>query len=255
VHPVDLGFYGHSTVLVSMDGVRILTDPVLRGIFPLRRHGPATDADAVACDVVVISHGHRDHLDLPSLNALPSSPLIVVPLGLAGVLRAAGLHNVREVDAGDRVDVGDGVKIRAFPALHDGNRPPLGPRARALGFVFEGSSVVYFAGDTDIFPEMSSLTGTLDLALLPVWGWGPRLGPGHMDPEGAAEAAELLGARVTIPIHWGSLFPHGFHYVWRDRLTMPPVEFLRFCRKRGVATDVRLLAPGDTTTIHPLVRA
>src|SRR3954453_14291915 len=153
VPSVQLGFFGHSTVLVGLDGARILTDPVMRGIGPIRRHGPEAEASALHADVVLISHAHRDHLDLPSLHALPGNPPIVVPVGLAGVLRSAGLHRVIEVDAGDVTAVAAGVRVRAFPALHDGGRPPLGPRARALGFVIEGSSAVYFAGDTDIFPE------------------------------------------------------------------------------------------------------
>ncbi len=245
-----LQFYGHSTVLVTVDGVRVLTDPVLRGIGPLQRHGPAAPAGTVAADVVVISHAHRDHLDLHSLQDLAGRPRILVPSGLATILRRAGLHHVTEVDAGERIEVGPGVSILPFPALHDGYRPPLGPRAAALGFVVEGSSTVYFAGDTDIFPEMSRLAGTLDAALLPVWGWGPYLGPGHMDPRRAAEAARLVAARVTVPIHWGALFPRGLHRVWPQRLVQPPQEFARHVQGAGIETDVRVLAPGEETLVE-----
>jgi L-ascorbate metabolism protein UlaG (beta-lactamase superfamily) len=231
---VRLQFFGHSTVLITVDGVRVLTDPVLRNVGPLRRHGPEPHPTTVAADVVVISHAHRDHLDLPSLHALPGRPRILVPSGLAIVLRRAGLHDVSEVDAGERVEVGADVCVLPFPALHDGYRPPLGPRAAALGFVVEGSSVVYIAGDTDLFPEMARLHGTLDAALLPVWGWGPYLGPGHLDPRRAAEAARILGARVTVPIHWGALFPRGFHRVWPHRLVQPPLEFARHVERSGV---------------------
>ena len=139
--------------------------------------------------------------------------------------------------------------MTAFPALHDGNRPPLGPRAIALGFVIAGSSRTYYAGDTDIFPEMERLRGETDLALLPVWGWGPRLGPGHMNPERAAEAAAMIGAPVTIPIHWGGLFPEGFHKVWPHRLVEPPREFSRYAHRIGAPTDVRILEPGDIASI------
>src|SRR6478672_2476992 len=214
VSSARLQFLGHSTVLITIDGVRILTDPVLRNVGPLRRHGPAHHPATVEADVVLISHAHRDHLDMPSLKGLPGSPRILVPSGMGAVCGRAGLHDVTEVDAGERVDVGTDVSVLPYPALHDGNRPPLGPRAAALGFVINGSATVYFAGDTDIFPEMNSLRGTLDVALLPVWGWGPNLGPGHMDPRRAAEAAGMLEARVTVPIHWGTLFPQGMHYVW-----------------------------------------
>jgi L-ascorbate metabolism protein UlaG (beta-lactamase superfamily) len=255
VPAVRLQFYGHSTVLVTVDGVRVLTDPVLRNVGPLRRHGPAAPAATIDADVVVISHAHRDHLDLPSLRDLPGAPLILVPSGLATVLRRAGLPSVAEVEEGERVEVGPDVSILAFPALHDGYRPPLGPRAAALGFVIEGSSTVYFAGDTDLFPQMRSLAGTLDAALLPVWGWGPTLGPGHLDPRRAADAAGLVDARVTIPIHWGTLFPHGLHRVWPERLVQPPLEFARHVERLGIATDVRVLAPGEETMVEPAVGA
>ena len=69
-----------------------------------------------------------------------------------------------------------------------------------------GGRSVYFAGDTDVFEEMADLA-PVDVALLPIWGWGPSMGPGHMDPARAAEAARLLDARVAIPIHWGTYFP------------------------------------------------
>lgn len=246
---MQLQFFGHSTVLVTLDGVRLLTDPVLRGIGPLRRHGPEPDPATVAADVVVVSHAHRDHLDVPSLHALPGEPRILVPSGLAAVLRSAGLHHVTEVEAGERVEIRPGVSVLPFPALHDGYRPPLGPRAAALGFVIEGSSRVYFAGDTDLFPEMERLRGTLDVALLPVWGWGPYLGPGHLDPHRAAEAARRVGAPVAVPIHWGALFPRGLHRVWPERLIQPPLEFARHVARDGVQTDVRVLAPGETTVV------
>jgi L-ascorbate metabolism protein UlaG (beta-lactamase superfamily) len=91
-------------------------------------------------------------------------------------------------------------------AEHDDRRRPFGARAQPIGFLARAERSVYFAGDTDVFPEMDRL-GTVDLALLPVAGWGPKLGPGHMDAEQAARAAALLSPRVAIPIHWGTLHP------------------------------------------------
>jgi L-ascorbate metabolism protein UlaG (beta-lactamase superfamily) len=251
VPALSLQFLGHSTVLVTLDGVRVLTDPVLRGIGPLRRHGPTAHPSTVSADVVVVSHAHRDHLDIPSLRGLEGTPLVIVPNGLGAVLRRAGLKRVFEVEPGQRVEVRTGVTVMPFPALHDGFRAPLGPRAAALGYVIEGTSTVYFAGDTDLFPEMAGLHGTLDAALLPVWGWGPYLGPGHLDPRRAAEAAAMVGARVTVPIHWGVLFPHGLHRVWPQRLSQPPLEFARHVNRAGTHTDVRVLAPGESTVVEP----
>ena len=130
---------------------------------------------------MLISHAHRDHLDLPTLKALPGAPRIVVPTGLAGVLREAGINRVEEVAAGDHVGVGQ-VSVTAFPALHDGNRPPLGPRAVALGFVIAGSSRTYFAGDTDIFPEMERLRGETRPRAAPGLGMGAASRPRPHEP-------------------------------------------------------------------------
>src|SRR2546430_51521 len=188
---------------------------------------------------------------MPSLRALGGSPLLIVPKGAGAVLRRAGLHRVEEVSAGDRIEVKPGLDVVAFPAVHDGFRAPLGPRAEALGFVIEGTSRVYFAGDTDLFPEMATLRGTTDVALLPVWGWGPYLGPGHLDPRRATEAARMIGARVTVPIHWGTLFPHGLHRVWPGILVRPPEEFARHVEQAAIETEVRVLQPGEVTTIEP----
>ncbi len=248
--PFELRFLGHSTVAVGLDGLRILTDPVLRGIGPLRRHGPGDESPVGEVDVVVISHAHHDHLDLPTLRSLPGSPLVVAPLGTGALLRRSGNERIVEVRAGDVLNVGMGVEIEAVPALHDGFRPPLGPRAPALGFVLRGSSRVYFAGDTDLFAEMELLT-EIDAALLPVWGWGPYLGRGHLDPARAAAAAAMVGARVTIPLHWGTLFPRGLHHIWPARLIRPPLDFAERVALAGVDTEVRVLRPGELTLVQP----
>ncbi len=159
-------------------------------------------------DIVVISHLHWDHLDLPSIRQLVGDPIVVVPMGAGELLRRNGATSVVEMVPGDTATFG-GVRVTATKAVHRGFRPPFGPDAPSLGFVLEDPDRrIYFAGDTDIFPEMAEL-GELDLALLPIWGWGPRLGPGHMDPYRAAEALKLLRPRVAVPIHWGTYWLRG----------------------------------------------
>ena len=113
------------------------------------------------------------------------------------------------------MDLG-GVQVDAVEALHSGFRPPLGPTAPAIGFVIRGTRSVYFAGDTDMFPGMADL-GPIDLALIPVWGWGPTLGRGlHLDPLRAAEALRLIRPRAAVPIHWGTYWPHAMGRVFPD---------------------------------------
>ena len=116
------------------------------------------------------------------------------------------------------------------PAIHsssieeNGAIVYLGP---PTGFVvrMENGQAFYFAGDTDLFDGMRELGDRgVDVALLPVWGWGPRLGPGHMTPAQAAEAAMLVRARHAVPVHWGTLYPVGMHWVMRRRLGDPGPE-------------------------------
>jgi L-ascorbate metabolism protein UlaG (beta-lactamase superfamily) len=114
-----------------------------------------------------------------------------------------------------------------------------------VGYVVSGSRSVYFAGDTDLFDEMAQLRGRVDVALLPVWGWGPRLGPGHLDPERAAQAAALIRPSLAIPIHWGTL-----RTAWssepppgdRER---PAREFLELLAKHAPEVQGRLMQPGE----------
>jgi L-ascorbate metabolism protein UlaG (beta-lactamase superfamily) len=245
-----LRYLGHSTVLLEMDGVSILTDPLLVDrLGMLHRH---TDAvahliDDVRIDAVLISHAHHDHLHLPSLRLLRGRPRIVVPKGLGGLVSRSG-HDVVEIAAGERLDIG-GVGVEAIRAEHDGRRRPFGPAAGALGYRIAGSSRAYFAGDTDLCPEMDRLAGAVDVALLPVWGWGPRLGTGHLDPGRAAEAVVRIRPRLAIPIHWGTFYPFAFARFWPHPLGDPPRDFAREVARVAPATEVRILAPGEWTEL------
>src|SRR5215218_2443301 len=170
---------GHSTALIDLDGTRVLTDPVLRPRVAHLRRTVASDWAVVdGIDAVLISHLHYDHLDLPSLRRL-ADPLLVVPRGAGSWLRRRRFDRVTEVDVGDEITVGR-AHVRATFAEHDSTRLPFRVRTPALGYVLSGSGRVYFAGDTDLFPGMESLAHELDVALVPVAGWGARLPPGHL---------------------------------------------------------------------------
>ncbi|MFD0580474.1 MBL fold metallo-hydrolase [Dactylosporangium darangshiense] len=111
-----------------------------------------------------------------------------------------------------------------------------------------GDRSAWFGGDTGLFDEMKEI-GPVDLALVPVWGWGWTLGPGHLDPAGAAEAMRLAGPAQAVPIHWGTLWPIGCWRVRPDRFTRPGDEFAAHTRTTAPATDVRVLAPGESLTV------
>ncbi len=244
-------YVGHATVLAELDGVRLLTDPVLRGrVGPLRRHGahPAP-GDTENLDAVLISHLHHDHADLPSLRRLGKGLPLVVPAGAGKFFRRRGFQTVEELAVGQSTRVG-AVTVTATEADHP-SESRFERDSRAVGFLLEGRRRVYFAGDTDLFDGMAELGGEagLDLALLPVWGWGPSLGPGHLDPERAARAAALLAPRVVVPIHWGTLYPLGLARLRPEPLRAPPQAFAARARALAPQVEVRVLAPGESTQL------
>jgi L-ascorbate metabolism protein UlaG (beta-lactamase superfamily) len=251
-----LTFLGHSTMLIEMGGLRILTDPVLvdRLGFLARVVRPLDPALYAAVDLVVISHMHLDHLDRASLARLDPEPEIVVPPGGGALTRSWGWGRVTELVPGQSHVVGD-VRVTATPARHRGSRPPFGPRGTAVGYVLEsGPARLYFAGDTDLFPEMAALGQTeLDVALIPVWGWGPRLGPGHLNPVTAVDAVIRLQPRFAVPIHWGTLWPYGMGHVYAGRISGPPAIFERALRDREDETRARSLItpPGERVPFVP----
>lgn len=228
------------------EGVRVLTDPVLRSrLGPLVRRSPPLDLGSSAPDAVLISHLHRDHFDVPTLRALGYETTLLVPRGAGRFVRGLGFRAVTEVGAGESAKVGP-LKVTAVPARHDGHRAPLGTRAESIGYIVSGSTRIYFAGDTALFQEMVDFAPGLDLALLPVWGWGPTLGTGHLGPREAALALRLLRPRRAIPIHWGTLHPLGMRRLMARQLIEPPREFARLSAFLAPDVDVRVLGVGDS---------
>jgi L-ascorbate metabolism protein UlaG (beta-lactamase superfamily) len=236
----SIDFVGHSALVIELDGIRLLTDPATRArIGPLQRVEPVPARRTLAgIDAVLLSHLHWDHLDVPSLKDLGRSVRIVVPAGAGSWLRGIGFSDVHELGDGETLDVG-GLTVAGVPALHSGFRPPLGPTAPAIGYVVRGSRSVYFAGDTDLFEGMRDLDA-IDVALLPVWGWGPTLGRGlHMDPLRAAESLRRIRPRAAVPIHWGTYWPHAMGRIFPERLVEPPAAFAEYAAE--LAPDVRVL--------------
>jgi L-ascorbate metabolism protein UlaG (beta-lactamase superfamily) len=242
-------FLGHATVLIECDGVRVLTDPVLRSrVLHLRRQSePVAAALATDIDAVLISHLHHDHFDAPSLRRIGGDVPMIVPQSAGAWVRRRRFTRVRELAEGDSERVGS-LAVTAVHAQHDGWRPG-GPRAGACGFVVRGAHTVYFAGDTELFAGMATLAPQLDVALLPVSGWGPRLGAGHMGPFDAARAAALLRPRVAIPIHWGTLLAIGVRRRHRERLADPPHAFAAHVARLAPSVKVHILAPGQQTAM------
>jgi L-ascorbate metabolism protein UlaG (beta-lactamase superfamily) len=246
---LGITYVGHSTVLVDMDGVKLLTDPLLRQrVVHLRRTAKLDMRLVRGVDAVLISHLHFDHLDVPSLERLGRELPLVVPRGGAGLLRRRGFRALTEIGVDERLTIGS-VSVRATHAVHSDERRPLGAKAEPVGYVLEGSRSVYFAGDTELFDTMSEI-GPVDVALLPIWGWGKSLGRGHMEPEQAVEAARRVRPSVVVPIHWGTYFPAQEGLRGAPAYVDAPVdEFLSLMQAALPDCEVRVLRPGAATSI------
>jgi L-ascorbate metabolism protein UlaG (beta-lactamase superfamily) len=251
VSGLEITYLGHATSALEASGTRLLTDPLLRGSLMgllRRRHAtPAVDRDPL--DAVLISHVHHDHLDLPSLRRLPSGTRIVVPRGAGALLRRNGFEDVDEVAAGDRLTL-DALEVEVVPAVHDATRRGA-EDAESVGYlVGDGEAIAYFAGDTELFDGMADLAPSIDLALLPVWGWGPTLGPGHMNPEQAAEALGLLHPRRAVPIHWGTYTPVAAPRLWPWMTREPAEGFAEHAARLAPETEVVILQPGESVPVR-----
>jgi L-ascorbate metabolism protein UlaG (beta-lactamase superfamily) len=210
----------HSTVLVQHRGSNILTDPIwseraspLSWIGPRRRRKPGVSWDHLPrVDVVLISHNHYDHLDLPTLRRLAArgDSTFVVPVGVGRLLRSKNIGPAHELDWGQSLAL-PGFTIHSVPALHFSSRG-IHDRNKTLwcGYVIEyPDRLVYFAADTAFGPHFAQIRekyGSPSLALLPIGAYEPRwfMSPVHMGPDEAIRAHQILGAQTSIAIHHGT---------------------------------------------------
>jgi L-ascorbate metabolism protein UlaG (beta-lactamase superfamily) len=232
---------GHSTVLIEQDGVRLLTDPLLRRRVAHLRRDDEVPPPPGELDAVLISHVHHDHLDTLSLRKLGTETPVVAPRGAAKMLARRGFRDVTELLPGEEHSVG-AVTIIATPAEHTARRLGVTPVIPTLGYELIGGQEILFAGDTDKFDGMAELVGD-DVVLLPISGWGPKLPAGHLNPRTAAEALTVLQPRIAIPIHWGTYAP-----VNRGPApTEPAGEFAAHAAELAPGVEIRILKPGETT--------
>ena len=195
---------GHATALIELDGMRLLTDPLLEDrVGPLQRVATPVDRELSGrIDAVLLSHLHADHADLRSLRRLGAATVVFAPRGAGAWLARHGVSNVEELSPGEQATLGD-LRITATPAQHARRRWPLGVEAEPLGFIAAGSQALYFAGDTDLFAGMSELLGAHRRraaadrrvgANAGAGAPGPGAGrPGRRADRGAARRADPLG--------------------------------------------------------------
>jgi L-ascorbate metabolism protein UlaG (beta-lactamase superfamily) len=249
---VKVHWVGHASTLIDVGGQRVLTDPLLtRRVAHLRRRRPLPTPDVADVDAVLLSHAHLDHLHLPSLRRIHPKTPMVTPVGTGRLLTAAGFDDVTEVRIGDVVELGaSGVTAEVVPAAHKHGRGPHSRvSAQPVGYVVSGDGHrVYFPGDTDLFDEMAGLDD-IDVALLPIWGWGSSLGTGHLDPTRAASAAGLIRPRMVVPIHWGTYAPEDGRRSLPGWFDSPPEQFERVLDDAGLSDLLHLLQPGESVSV------
>lgn len=243
-------WWGHSCATVTAGQQSVLTDPVLgdRVAHLRRRMGPTPPAGAAVADVVVVSHLHADHFDVSSLRRIDPGARLLVPRGGRGVLRHRApwlARRCEEMVPGDAAALGP-MTLTATPAAHPGVRGPWSRhRGAAMGFLITAAgATLWFAGDTGLGEFMSDL-GQLDAALIPVGGWGPTLGPEHLDPARACEATRRCAPRLSIPMHYGTFWPVGLNRVRPELFAPPGDDYARLVHTAALATRVCVLAHGE----------
>ena len=246
-----LTWLGHATVLLETARP---ADPDRPDAAGRDRPRPSPRADLIeidlpAVDAVLISHLHHDHLDLPSMRLLrPETSGSSSRREPARCCDRTGSTTSRSWTSAARRPWARRRSRPSRPDTADGGSRS-GRPGRRSGSGSGGEHEIYFAGDTNVFPEMAELAGDLDLALIPVGGWGPTLRGGHMDPTRAAEALTLLRPRIAVAIHWGTLWPIGMSRVRRDRFEEPARRFIAEAARVAPSVSVPLLDPGDQLEI------
>jgi L-ascorbate metabolism protein UlaG (beta-lactamase superfamily) len=226
---------GHATWALRLAGKLIVTDPIWSpsiGGAVRRLVAPGVPLAAMPpVDVVLVSHDHRDHMDLPTLRRLPDAALYVVPIGNAARLDKP---NVVELDWWDSHAIGE-LSITLVPARHWSMRMPWNRNDTLWGgFVIRGpEGTAYHSGDTawgEHFAEIGARVGAIDWAMLPIGGYAPRwfMAPQHIDPVEAARAWEALGARHLLAMHWGTF------RLTDEALGEPPARLRAYWAEHGL---------------------
>ncbi len=246
---------GHSTLLVEIDGRRVLIDPVwgkraspFNWLGPERFFPPPLDFDDLPpLDAVVISHDHYDHLDFPTIRRLAASDVpFIVPLGVGAHLEHWGVPagRITELEWWQEQTIGD-LRLVATPARHFSGRSVLmrdrdctlwagwallGPRHR-----------IYYSGDTAMFPGFTDIgerLGPFDVTMIESGAYNAMWADVHLGPEQAVQAHTMVRGGLMIPVHWG-LFDLALHS-W----TEPIERVLVAARQQGVAVATPL--PGGS---------
>lgn len=251
--PADkIVWLGHSCFYICLNGKRLLTDPVFNNLAPVRmhrRHGlPCPVGQLKGIDHILLSHGHRDHLDIPSLRELlrhnPETE-VLCPLGFRDMLQRTGFTRVQEAAWWQRYDT-PGITIDLLPAKHWNRRHLFDFNTTLWGsFALEANGVrIYFAGDTGYdrhFSEIGKYYQGFDACLMPVGAYKPQyiMQWAHTSPEEAVQGFHELGGKTFIPMHYGT-------YDLSDEPAGEPIRILEKMELSGhIPGDLKILAVGE----------
>ncbi|MDD2666383.1 MAG: MBL fold metallo-hydrolase [Methanocellales archaeon] len=243
---VSITYIGHSTVLVESRDFSFITDPIFSNRiarFFRRRKAPlaASVEDLPPIDSILISHGHYDHLDAPTLKKFAKDIPIVVSKSLRKTIVRLGFSDIRSLSWWEGTKIGK-TEIIAVPAFHFSGRPPLLLRNDYQGYIIEGKKIVYFAGDTGLKNDFEEIGKRfeIDLAFLPIGAYSPRFfRRHHLSPEDALRAMALLKAKKMIPIHWGTF---GLSF---EPINEPPERLAKITKESNLEERVLILNPGE----------
>ncbi|MDZ5662175.1 MBL fold metallo-hydrolase [Nocardioides sp. S-58] len=251
---IVITWLGHATVVVDIDGVRLVSDPLLRRHNgPLRRRGEQPDRAAWAgARAVLLSHLHHDHAEVSSLRLLGDVPVLTA-VDNARWVTGKGLRGHGLQDEWVRVDDDCDVRVRLLPAVHHSRPMPHRPNA-ANGHLVRGpSGVVWIAGDTELYAGMETVPhlagAAVDAAVVPVGGWGPRLSPGHLGPHEAAVACRRVGASLAVPVHWGTLHVPGARELPRGWMGAGGPDFAAAVTREAPDCEVAVLSLGGSVVV------
>jgi L-ascorbate metabolism protein UlaG (beta-lactamase superfamily) len=248
---IAVTFVGHASVMLTTHRSRLIIDPFLgEFLLGVRRREAAclAKADAAEADMVLISHAHRDRLHLPTLRKLSRRAVMVVPPRCVSLVHGLGFARQVELAPGQTTEHED-LEITAVAASHDGRRGPIDRGWRpAIGYIVKctGASV-YYAGDTAYFSGFEEIGRRLhpDVALLPIAGYEPPSQRAeHMSPLDALQAFQDLGAKLLVPVGYGS-FPLGY-----EAADEPLAWLARLCQERRLGDRLVVLRPGETCHVH-----
>lgn len=252
-----VSWLGHASFLIQGEGLNLLIDPIFSEYCaPLPLSGlkrliqtPCGLGDLPKIDFILLTHGHYDHLDLPTLRKLGKDLPIVIADGHKGWLGRRGFHQVREVPWFESVEIAPGVRVTATPAQHFTARTPWDRnRGHWCGWMIEGGgSRLWHAGDSawcPAFEEIGRRFSPIDLGMIPIGAYNPRavMQGVHVTPEEAVEVFKATGCRRAVAMHWGTF------RLTDEPMSEPPARLAEACARSGLS-GFEVLPVGGVVTV------